>query len=409
MAPGIPGVTPGIVALVPDVWGGPPMPRHQILTRLSRYMPVVWVDAVEPWQVQLRQSPISPADGYTVTDLAGTEAFHIYRPSRWLGEYYRPPWLSRMARRLRLSRALGILRKAGCTHPVLYLWRPEFGFALAERPWAMTLYHVDDDYSFSETETGIADDEFHVMRSVDQVIVHSTGLMERKGRINPRTALIPNGVNFDAFARAHPEPTDMAGIPHPRIGYVGVIKKQLDLDLLLGLARRHAAYSFVLVGPVQNCGTIDAEIEALRREPNVHFLGAKTPRELPAYTQHLDVGLLCYRVNDYTNCIYPLKLHEYLAAGLPTVSAPIATVREHASVVRLAHGPDDWSRALEESLSSRARSDDSVARRREVAGRHNWNDIAERIHALITEGLRRPAAMSGSVHCLSPEGLLPRA
>jgi glycosyltransferase involved in cell wall biosynthesis len=363
------------------------MPRHQVLTRLGRHMPVVWVDQAAPWQLQLRKLPSHWVNGAQINALDVPESFHIYRPSRWLGQYFRPSWLVRAARRRRLNHALALLRQAGCTHPVLYLWRPEFAYALAEHLWAMTLYHVDDEYSFSETDIGPRAEETHVLRVVDQVIVHSTGLLERKGHVNPHTACIPNGVDFEAFSQLRPEPADMTSIPHPRIGYVGVVKKQLDMDLILELARRHADSSFVLVGPIMHAGAIGDALQQLRRLPNVFFLGNKNVRDLPAYTQHLDVGLLCYRVNDYTNCIYPLKLHEYLAAGLPVVSSPIRSVWEHASVVTIARDADEWSRAIETSLAPDVRSSVSLTYRRNVARRHDWNAIAAQIRELILAGL----------------------
>lgn len=349
-------------------------------------MPVVWVDQVGVWQRHLRE-PSTRNNGTQANNIETPESFHIYRPSRWLGEYFRPSWLVRAVRQQRLTGALDELRRAGCTHPVLYLWRPEFSYTITAHPWAMTLYHVDDEYSFSETVAETPPHEMHVLRSVDQVIVHSPGLLSRKGQINPRTALIPNGVDYDAFSQPQPAPDDLRSIPRPRIGYVGVIKRQLDLELILQLARRHPEYSFVFVGPIVHPDRIGGILQQLRAEPNVHLLGNKNVRELPAYTQHLDVGLLCYRVNDYTNCIYPLKLHEYLASGIPAVSSAITAVVEHSSVVTIAHGVDEWSGALAVSLAREARSSESVARRRDTARAHDWNRIAMQVHDLILRRL----------------------
>jgi len=383
---------PGIIALVPDAWGGPPMPRHQLLIRLAERMPVVWVDQASPWREHLRGPHRHPTDRGGSWGLSPPAAFHLYRPSRWLGEFYRPSWLVNAVRRTRLAHARALLRDAGCTDAVLYLWRPAFVYALAEGPWSLTLYHVDDEYSFSDTYAGIPDEEMQMLRGVDQVIVHSSGLLESKGGIHPLTELIPNGVDFDAFATPHPEPEDLAAIPRPRIGYAGIIKQQLDLGLVSRLAEEHPQWSFVMVGPVSHEERIGEAVSALRERPNVYFLGNKPVDRLPGYVQHLDVGILCYRINDYTNCIYPLKLHEYLAAGLPTVSTPIRTVSEHADVVRLAEGVEAWSRAIEASLAPGARTPEAIAGRRERARGHDWNRLAGRVHDLIVERLaeRKP-------------------
>ena len=107
----------------------------------------------------------------------------------------------------------------------------------------------------------------------------------------------------------------MASIAHPRVGYAGVIKRQLDFDLLVRLARARPQWSFVLVGPVTNVEGKEQQLAALRQMHNVHYLGGKPAKDLPSYIQHFDVCLMCYEVNDYTQYIYPLKLNEYLASG----------------------------------------------------------------------------------------------
>ena len=104
----------------------------------------------------------------------------------------------------------------------------------------------------------------------------------------------------------------------------GLIKKQLDLQLLDALARRHPTWSFVFVGPRRHEDKVGTLIQRLADLPNVHFLGEKPVSELPSYTQHIDVCTLCYKVDDYTKFIYPLKLHESLASGQPGVGAPSA-------------------------------------------------------------------------------------
>ena len=57
--------------------------------------------------------------------------------------------------------------------------------------------------------------------------------------INPHTTLVPHGVDYDRYATPVLEPTDIASIPRPRIGYSGFLKQQLNWPLLLQLAARH--------------------------------------------------------------------------------------------------------------------------------------------------------------------------
>src|SRR5262249_50847617 len=157
-------------------------------------------------------------------------------------------------------------------------------------------YNIDDEYTFSEVEKPLDEHEARLISRVDQVFIHSLALLEKKGKLNPQTLLVPNGVDYYAYATPQSEPADVKPIPHPRIGYVGRIKRQLDLSLLSALAQRQRKWSFILVGPQSSIGEHITLIQELSRLPNVYFLGSKPVRMLPAYTQHLDVCMLCYAV-----------------------------------------------------------------------------------------------------------------
>jgi hypothetical protein len=139
----------------------------------------------------------------------------------------------------------------------------------------------------------------------------------------------------------------------------------------------------VLVGAQEGIGDQAALLQQLAHMPNVYIVGSKSVSALPAYTQHMDVCILCYEVNGYTKFIYPLKLHEYLASGRPVVGSPIHTLQDFAHIIRLARTTDEWSQALQDSLSPDACSAEQVEVRRHVARQHDWN----RLVALLAQTL----------------------
>jgi glycosyltransferase involved in cell wall biosynthesis len=247
----------------------------------------------------------------------------------------------------------------------------------------ISCYYINDEYTFSAIEQPLDAYEARLISRVDQVFIHSPALLEKKGKLNPQTTLIPNGVNYHAFATPCSEPADLQSIPRPRIGYIGRVKEQLDLALLTRLAQRHQGWSFVLVGPQDGIGDRVRVLQQLAQLPNVYLLGSKSVSMLPAYTQHLDVCMLCYEVNGYTKFIYPLKLHEYLASGRPVVGSPIRSLQDFAHIIRLAHTTDEWSQAIQDSLSPAACSAEQVEARRRVARQHDWGRLA----ALIAQTL----------------------
>src|SRR5262249_33600805 len=151
----------------------------------------------------------------------------------------------------RVLRGVRWLRARGCDRIELQVWNPEFASAIEWVPGASTSYHIDDEYSWSPVERQLSAEERALIARVDRVYVTSPKLLETKGGINTRTIFSSNGADYRAFSTPAPEPSDLSAIPHPRVAYVGVLKEQLDLDLLIALVHRNPSWSFVFVGPVR--------------------------------------------------------------------------------------------------------------------------------------------------------------
>lgn len=117
------------------------------------------------------------------------------------------------------------------------------------------------------------------------------------------------------------DPADQAQIPHPRVGFFGVLDERLDIDLLDNMALQMPEVHFVMVGPV-----VKIDPGQLPRHENIHYLGQKSYDELPYYLAHWDVAFLPFAKNDSTRFISPTKIPEYLAAGKPVVSTSIRDV-----------------------------------------------------------------------------------
>jgi glycosyltransferase involved in cell wall biosynthesis len=357
----------GVVAHVQDAWGGNWQARHQVLSRLARYFNVVWMNPPTNWRRVFSQRD---AGRSAKNDQPG---FTVYNPEPWLPSIYRPSWLRSLIFREHLRRARGQLLRHGCKTTILSLWRPSSEIEWSSVSFDFRCYHIDDEYSFSPVEVPIAANEMKLLKQADQVFVTSRALLEKKGWINPNTFFVPNGVAYQAFATPEPEPSDLAPVPHPRIGYAGFLKEQLDWPLLRKLAVQHSDWSFVFVGPLNPRPIFKAELKELESRKNVYFLGVKPSRLVPAYVQHFDVCTMPYRRDDYTKYIYPLKLHEYLASGLPTVGTRIRSLDEFSDVVDLPCTDDAWSKALEEAITPGANTPELRAARQAVAKRHDWD------------------------------------
>jgi glycosyltransferase involved in cell wall biosynthesis len=374
----------GIIALVPDQWSSVWMDRHHVLTRLASYFQVVWM-----YQPGWRQclSAMGRRGVVAGASVATAGAMQVYEPGLWLPRLGRPSWLGRFTAKRRFERVHDMLRAQGCRKIVLYLWGIEFADAIDSIPHDLTIYNVSDEYSFSSTEVPVTTAEHRLLSTVGQVFIISPALMKKKGGINPHTDFVPAGVDYWRYATPMPEPNELRQIPHPRIGYLGHLKRNLDWNLLLELSANHPYWSFVFVGPKSPHPEIDDAINEMSRRPNVHFLGGRPAERLGEYVQHFDVCTMPYVVDDYTKYIYPGKMHEYLASGNPVVSAPVHSVHEFQSVITIATNTQEWSVAIQDALSERENTQGRRTARQAVASEYDWGRLVEKIANTIAARL----------------------
>ncbi len=215
-----------------------------------------------------------------------------------------------------------------------------------------TIYDCMDELAgFVGAPARLRESEAELFRRADLVFTGGHSLYEAKRERHPRVYSFPSSVDVAHFARARqaqPDPADQAGIPHPRLGFYGVIDERLDVELVRGVAELRPDWQIVLVGPVVK---IDPAI--LPRLPNVHYLGGKSYDELPAYLAGWDVALLPFACNEATRFLSPTKTPEYLAAGRPVVSTPIRdVVRPYGDrgLARIAATAPEFVAAVEQAL-----------------------------------------------------------
>ncbi len=390
----------GILAFVPDVWDDSWQSRHHVLRGLSEHFKVLWVSPPTYWQGWLNGKATASLSGRGLHKVS--EQFWTYAPL--FPADYKPRYTRRglvgagfrcyhaLWQKMHVARIRKLLHQLGADRVILYIWRPEYGWSLGCFSEALVCYHMDDEYSFNPSQDmPISEEEMTLLKRANLVFIHSRTLMQKKGMINPRTHYMPNGVDFEHYRQAMEsqaaEPTDLKDIPKPRIGYVGYIKRHIDLPLLLTIARARRDWSIVLIGPVRaEHGDIAEDIAGLQQEPNVHFLGAEPPSKLPAYIKGLDVCLMCYRETNYTKYIYPMKLHEYLACGRPVVATPLENLKEFSNVLRFAQSPDEWLSAIESGLLERDIS--LAAARISVARENSWASRVKRISQCVQESFQ---------------------
>ncbi|HEX5852797.1 MAG TPA: glycosyltransferase, partial [Solirubrobacteraceae bacterium] len=172
----------------------------------------------------------------------------------------------------------------------------------------------------------------------------------------------------------------IAALPAPRIVFTGAISAvKLDIALLVELARMRPSWSFALVGPV-GLGDPHTDVSALRAEHNIHLLGGRAYEQLPSVLRGADAGLIPYARNELTASIFPMKVYEYLAAGLPVIATPLPAL---AGIANVASAADAAGIA---ELLDRALAEDSAERRAErsrAAASSSWERRLEEIAVAV--------------------------
>jgi glycosyltransferase involved in cell wall biosynthesis len=284
----------------------------------------------------------------------------------------------------RAARALGFER------PLLWSYVPQAEWLVERLRPAAIVYHCVDDIAAQKGVQAAAfrGAEARFAARADLVLASAPALAERMRTLNDSVFYAPNVADTERFASALDEgPTDpaLAALPRPRIVFTGaVVATKLDLELLEGVARSRPDWSIALVGPV-GAGDPRTDISALERLPNVHLLGSRPYAALPEVLRGADVALVPYAINELTRSVFPMKVYEYLAAGLPVVTTPLPALAGASGVAVAADAPATVA-AVERALA-----EDGPERRRErsaaVRG-HSWEARLDEIGSYLS-GLGR--------------------
>jgi glycosyltransferase involved in cell wall biosynthesis len=366
-------------------WEGMWKSRHQLMSRFSREMPVVYVEPpVSLRALRTERGSLSRIFADLGRGIGQFEpnvtVFHSpsYLPvsgSQSLAGITRGLWL----RAIRKT-----LRKAGIRKPIVWLSRPERQFIIGEMDETFSIYHAVDEYAGytglgEQARQRLLSTEAAVMDNVDLIVVASPELEHAKRGDGRDILVLENGVEPTEYAHAKAtgiEPEDLAAIPGPRIGYSGLIGKRLDIELIRAAAEHRPDCSFVLMGKVdpRECEDALAALEAL---PNVFLLGEKPGSEVASYVVGFDVGLLPYAINLETRHISPIKMYEYWAAGVPVVSTAIPAAERHDFAVDVANSRQEFLSLIDGQLD-RAGSPEAD-RLVELANQNSWQSRVDTI------------------------------
>jgi UDP-galactopyranose mutase len=267
------------------------------------------------------------------------------------------------------------LRQQGVKHPLLWYYTP-MAVAFSDHVKAVAVVYdcMDELSAFQGASPAMIENERRLMDRADVVFTGGHSLYEAKRPLHPNVHAFPSSVDVSFFRQAREplaEPPDQASISRPRIGHYAVLDERLDRDLLDAVAEARPDWQLVMVGPVVKIDPAD-----LPRRSNIHYLGGKEYRELPAYLAGWDVAFMPFAMNKSTRFISPTKTPEYLAAGRPVVSTPIRDVVRgygEGGLVQIASTPEEAVAAIERALSKPADREGWLAEVDQALDEMSWD------------------------------------
>lgn len=387
---GIPGA---LVCLSSQAWDSRLWTNRQhVMSRLARRGPVVFVHTAYFMPRRLLQILTSGSGRRArLREFVGLSERQdgLMLFSAWnllpMGTRFRP--VSRLNARLTALRLRRALARRGLGVGIAWAYDPLVAPIVDGLRPRRVVYHCVDDHAGQVTsrlrQASIAEGERELLARADIVFTTARSLADRLGREHSRVHALGNVADYDHFARARRAavPADMAAIVAPRAVFVGAVNEiKVDLVLVEALARGLPEVAVVLIGPETVTGAAYRErLDAVAALPNVHLLGGRPYEQLPDYLAGADVAIVPYLGNRYTVGVFPMKIYEYLAAGLEVVTAGLPETRAVGAHVHATETPEEFVAAVRAALAA----PDDVAARQDLARGHTWEARTDEMERLI--------------------------
>lgn len=379
-------------------WDYDPTSKHQIMKLLAEHNQIIWVNYHGTRRPSLNRKDARAAWSALKRFARGIRPVgrNFVQMTPLVLPGVTDPVLRRVHQRLLLAQLRRALRQVpGAADRPLQIWSfaPDVPFLVDAFDEECFVYYCVDDYAeFEGLDAGfIARSEDELVRRSDLVITTSELLFDAKRRFRDDTVMIRHGVDFDHFAAAWRRPLevpeDIARIKQPIFGFFGLIHFWIDRELIARVARLRPDYAFVLIGDRAT------DTSAIDRLPNVHLLGRRPNSELPAYCAGFRAGLLPFTRTAMTRSVNPIKMYEYLAAGLPIISTPLPEAERFTGPVSMVNTAEEFAAACDDALAS-----DYPGRREAISrsvANESWRSKVELISALVEKRLAGSRSFNG--------------
>jgi len=226
-------------------------------------------------------------------------------------------------------------------------------------------------------------DNYQIITGKSDIIFTVARELENVFADNKRVYWVPNGIDFEHYQQEYSLlDKRIADIPHPIIGYIGIILGRIDMKIIKYLAEQNPNKSIVLVGSYKGyLHYWDRRlVQELEKINNIYLLGYLPYDQAPMYIQQFDVAIIPHNPDSYVAATNPMKMYEYLACGKPIVATPAPGI-DMFDDIAVASEPAEFNNKMIEALASD--NLDKQTARRALAQTHGWQDRVDQMLNLI--------------------------
>lgn len=317
----------------------------------------------------------------------------VYRP--WLNlpfRYYNKV-INLINQWLLLLQLKRLIRKFNFSKIILWTFEPASHFLVGKLNEKFSIFHcidsMKDEKSILMRKTCIEDIEEKLCKKCNIIFMSTSGSLSEKIKLNKNTYLLSSAVSesffdvdYESLISTHLKKVNE--IPRPRIGFIGTLNDRIDYELIDFIAKSRPDWHIVLIGAI----TRKKLVNFLKGRKNIHLLGYIEYNSLPFYIKSFDVGIIPYRINDFTREISPIKVFEYLAFGKPVVATQIPALETLSTkgLIKVTTNKEDFLKLILQYLAYD--SPDAYNSRIDFARVNTWEKRVEFISGVLDKYIR---------------------
>lgn len=276
------------------------------------------------------------------------------------------------------NQILKVIKKHQLNDPIIITaYNPMYGLPMIGKlNEFLNIYYCYDGMDTRRHKARIYKIEEEFSKKVDGIITTSDYLNNEKKKFNSNSYVVKNGVDFNLFkpfAKKDVTPINST----KKVGYIGTLDQRFEIDIVEYAVKELPEVQFEFTGYLIN----QLVKERLSKYKNVAFFNPINANDVPELLAKSDVGIIPYKMDEVNKNIYPLKINEYLAVGVPVVMTAFANLTDFTDVVKVANTKEEFVNHIKEEL--KLDNATLITKRISFAEKNSWEGRAKEFGSIL--------------------------